>query len=136
MSNKIHESRLEGSGWFESKVSEAEFNGFRREVMEFKQEMMEFKKEIFDKIHRYATLRMSDKETVIDLENRVAYIEQVMEPPELTASPYSSENDEDEDEGEFENASSTSDSGDSESDDEYDQDAYYRERFYDQGDEF
>lgn len=151
MPTRKNNPRLEGAGWFENKVSEAEFSGFKNEVMQFKAEMTEFKQEIFEKIRRHALMRMNDRDNITDLEKRVSNIEQQIEPPELTESPYSSEEEEEEianeddmeEEQGVDNAngsdnnssSSTSDSGESESDDENAQDDYYRRRLYDEGDE-
>lgn len=134
-SSNPREPHLEGPGWFETKVSEAEFS-------RFKQEMTEFRTEVFAQIRNNGLRWMDSNSNIREIERRVAEIEKLIEPPELTASPYASDNEDDQDEeedNETGSSSSTSDSGDSESDEEeneYDQDSYYRRRNNDSGDEF
>lgn len=146
MAQATHHPRLEGSGWFESKVSEAEFSRFKDEILqfkadmtEFKNTMTEFKQEIWEKLRRHAIMRMNDRDNITDLEKRVTKIE--------NGSPYTSEEEDWEDEEEDEqeedeeqeeegldsvSSSSTSDSGDSESDeqseDDYDHRSYFKRR--------
>lgn len=145
MSRKQHDPRLEGAGWFENKVSEAKFSGFKQEVMQFRNEMLEFKTEIFEKIRRQGLSRITDRDNINDLEQRVTDIEEDMRGYQFHGYPNYSDDDEEaeEDAENVENisdgssSSSGSDSEDSESDDDEDaQDAYYRRRLYDQEDEF
>ena len=130
MTQKPNESRLEASSWFENKVSQREFE--------------EFKAEVFEKLRNNSLNRMYNTEAVNRIEERMDRIERLIDPPELTESPYSSENEdgeeiedegEDEEENEETGSSSTSDSGDSESDSD-DQESYYRRRWNNNDDQF
>lgn len=154
MSQKTREPHLEGPGWFESKVSEAEFSNFKKEMAQFQTEMNEFKEfmtesrsEIFEQIRRQALRWLEDRDKFTLLESRVSKIELEIDPPELTGSPYTSGEEDEEEQEEEEgldsvssSSSSTSDSGDSESDeqseDDYTQDSYFRRRYNNSDDEF